>query len=388
MIEKHRIDAIYWNHNYEPDRLTQDDNLAGTLSDLNIQIKRFNASLLINLDKIKTKSGDPYKVFTPFWREALTTIPEKPYGSVNRMAKPIDEPSEPLDSWALLPHSPNWAAGFEPIWQPGEQGAIKQLNYFMENGIHGYKQNRNIPALKATSRLSPHLHFGEISPYAIWRTVQPAKSSGEWPESDLETFLSELGWREFSYYLLYHFPDLPTKNFNPLFNAFPWEKKPKALLAWQRGLTGYPIVDAGMRELWHTGYMHNRVRMIVASFLTKDLLIDWRLGAEWFSHTLLDADLASNSASWQWVAGSGADAAPYFRVFNPVLQSEKFDPDGGYIKTWIHELREAPLKYMHKPWEASPEDRYKYGMAEYPLPIINHSKARDKALSIYKNLKK
>ena len=201
LIEKHRIDAIYWNHNYEPEGLTQDDNLAEALSDLNIQIKGYNASLLIDLDKIKTKSGDPYKVFTPFWREALTTIPEKPYGSVNRTAKPIDEPSEPLNSWALLPHSSNWAAGFEPIWQPGEQGAIKQLNFFMENGIHGYKQNRNVPALKATSRLSPHLHFGEISPYAIWRSVQSAKSSGEWLESDLETFLSELGWREFSYYL-------------------------------------------------------------------------------------------------------------------------------------------------------------------------------------------
>ena len=243
-----------------------------------------------------------------------------------------------LESLGFLPTKPDWAGGLRATWTPGEGGARKQLSLFIAKRLSGYAAGRDRPDLSVTSGLSPHLRFGEISPRQVWHAVARAAEDGTAPHGDVEKFLSELGWREFSYHLLFHNPDLATANFDDRFDAFPWAKDTKALRAWQRGRTGYPIVDAGLRELWHTGVMHNRVRMIAASFLIKHLLIDWRQGEQWFWDTLVDADPANNAASWQWVAGSGADAAPYFRIFNPVLQGAKFDPEGTYVRRWVPEL--------------------------------------------------
>jgi deoxyribodipyrimidine photo-lyase len=293
--------------------------------------------------------------------------------------------SDKIDDWTLLP-TLDWASQFANFWTPGEQGAQQQLTQFIKKELHGYKINRDFPEKEATSRLSPHLHFGEISPWAILRAVQPATLDPNCNFADVEHFLSELGWREFSYYLLYHVPSLPQKNFKNDFDAFPWHNDKALLACWQKGLTGYPIIDAGMRELWATGYMHNRVRMIVASFLTKGLFIDWRLGADWFLDTLVDADLANNSSAWQWVAGCGADAAPYFRIFNPVLQSQKFDPHGTYIRHWVPELISLKNDALHAPWEA-PDSTAIYTQTNYPRPIINHSETRTKALHYYSQLK-
>lgn len=256
--------------------------------------------------------------------------------------------SDNIFDWNLLPTKPNWASQFSDDWQPGEAGAQKNLDLFIEDHLSSYKIDRDIPKENATSKLSPHLHFGEISPWTIWRALEFSKLEKNNNFSSSECFMSELGWREFSYYLLYHFPALPYRNVKKEFDAFSWGNNNKFLKRWQTGMTGYPLVDAGMRELWATGYMHNRVRMIVASFLTKHLLIDWRKGAAWFLDTLLDADLASNSMSWQWVAGCGVDAAPYFRIFNPILQSQKFDPDGAYIRRWVPELAHVTTRYIHQ----------------------------------------
>ena len=282
----------------------------------------------------------------------------------------------------MLPHKPNWAEQFPQHWQPGEQGAWKSLTRFLEDGLNDYKEARNFPNQEGCSHLSPHLHFGELSPQQIWSAVDLKMQDAQCNLASAECFLSELGWREFSYQLLYFMPELPEKNFKHVFNSFRWEEDAEALKLWQKGMTGFPIVDAGMRELWSTGFMHNRVRMIVASFLTKDLLIDWRKGAAWFWDTLVDADLANNSASWQWVAGSGADASPYYRVFNPVLQGEKFDPYGEYVKKWVPELAEIAVKWIHNPWLAP-----NFSKTSYPLPIVDHAVARQIALERYKELK-
>lgn len=298
----------------------------------------------------------------------------------------IEVQSDKLLEWNLLP-TINWAVRFSDYWSPGEDGAQHKLDEFIELHLNGYKKNRDFPIKNATSRLSPHLHFGEISPWTILRAIELAKLDPSCDFASAEHFLSELGWREFSFYLLYHFPKLPSENFRNEFDAFPWHNDEQLLACWQKGLTGYPIIDAGMRELWATGYMHNRVRMIVASFLTKGLFIDWRLGADWFLDTLVDADLANNSASWQWVAGCGADAAPYFRIFNPVLQSQKFDPEGSYIRLWVPELSQLVSQAIHAPWESIDSERF-YLNSHYPMPIINHHEARTRALNYYNQLKK
>ena len=272
----------------------------------------------------------------------------------------------------------------------GETHAQQVWDDFLKNSISRYEDSRNIPSIAGTSKLSPHLAFGEISVRQIWHDVMQQKSIDRQHNDDLDRYLSEIGWREFSYYQLYHFPELPKKNFNPRFNHFQWDKPSAQLKAWKKGMTGYPLVDAGLRELWQTGYMHNRVRMVVASFLCKDLLIHWQEGAKWFWDTLLDADLASNSASWQWCAGCGADAAPFFRIFNPTTQSEKFDTEGLYIRRWIPELSKMPNKYIHKPHEA-PYEVLQQAQVEigktYPKPIVDHKSARLEALERYKSLK-
>jgi deoxyribodipyrimidine photo-lyase len=286
----------------------------------------------------------------------------------------------------LEPRKPDWAGSLREAWTPGEAGAHAALKHFLKIGLPNYATERDRPDKPATSRLSPFLHFGHISPRQVWHAAQAAIMSGtsKANSTDLEKLFSELGWREFSYHLLFNHPDLATKNFQERFDALAWRHDAKALRAWQRGLTGYPIVDAGMRELWTTGWMHNRVRMVAASFLIKHLLIDWREGERWFWDTLVDADPANNAASWQWVAGSGADAAPYFRIFNPVLQGEKFDPDGAYVRRWVPELAKLPNALIHKPWKATQDQLAAAGVQlgeTYPRPIVDHDTARKRALA-------
>ncbi|KTD32027.1 cryptochrome/photolyase family protein [Legionella israelensis] len=387
LTESLPIQTVYWNHCYEPLAIKRDKKIKSVLQQSGIEVKTINGSLLNEPWKIKNQQGDYYKIFTSFWKQCLqvTTVPEKI--SLTNSPKSYDVLSDRLEEWNLLPGKPNWASAFAKHWQPGEEGAHTKLNEFIEHHLTNYKIARDKPAENATSKLSPHLHFGEISPWDVWRAVESAKLDTSCNLSSAEHFLSEMGWREFSYHLLYHFPALPYENYKTEFDAFPWQKDDAALTCWQNGVTGYPIIDAGMRELWTTGYMHNRVRMIVASFLTKDLLIDWRLGADWFFDTLVDADLASNSANWQWVAGCGVDAAPYFRIFNPVLQSQKFDPDGSYIRRWVPELSQLKNSSIHAPWMGDSASQ-RFVETKYPKPIIDHQKARDRALDYYKHLKK
>ncbi len=346
-----------------------------------IETESFNGSLLFEPWEVKTGGGTPFKVFTPFWR-AARALP----GEVKPAARPKaltpfrgKVASDRLADWNLLPTRPDWAGGLRETWIPGEAGARQRLSRFLKN-LKGYRAARDRPDDRdGTSHLSPHLHFGEISP----RQVAHAVRSGEHGD-DGEKFLSEIGWREFSYHLLFHNPGLPETPLDAKFARFPWTGGDAAFKAWTRGRTGYPIVDAGMRELWHTGFMHNRVRMIAASFLIKHLGIDWRRGEAWFWDTLVDADLANNAASWQWVAGCGADASPFFRIFNPVLQGEKFDPKGAYVRRWVPELATLPDKFIHKPWAAP--DAVRPDAKQYPEPIVDLAEGRARALAAFKGL--
>lgn len=385
LIKTVSVSSVYWNRCYDPHTIARDKKIKATLLDRSIAVHSFNGSLLHEPWMIKNKSGDSFKVFTPYWNYCKQILNIKPALYLESRPAGIEVQSDVLKDWNLLP-TINWAEHFSEYWAPGEEGARLKLQDFIEQHLNGYKKNRDFPIKNATSRLSPHLHFGEISPWTIVRSIELAKLDLNCDLSSADHFLSELGWREFSVYLLYHFPKLSSENFRKEFDQFPWHNDEGLLACWQKGLTGYPLIDAGMRELWETGYMHNRVRMIVASFLTKGLLIDWRLGAAWFLDTLVDADLANNSASWQWVAGCGADAAPYFRIFNPVLQSQKFDSDGRYIRLWVPELSHLDSQSIHAPWEAKECDKI-YMNTNYPKPIINHYEARARALNYYNKLK-
>lgn len=378
------VSSVYWNRCYEPAAIARDTKIKKTLSEQGIEVQSSNGSLLHEPWTIRTKKDDFFKVFTPYWKHCKQILKIQPAMHLEHCPPGIEVQSDKLLEWNLLPI--NWTAQFSKYWTPGEGGAQQKLYDFLEHHLNDYKMNRDFPIKNATSRLSPHLHFGEISPWTILRSLELAKLNPKCNLTSIEHFLSELGWREFSVYLLYHFPNLPYDNFRREFDVFPWHNEELLLNHWQKGLTGYPIIDAGMRELWETGYMHNRVRMIVASFLTKGLLIDWRLGADWFLDTLVDADLANNSASWQWVAGCGVDAAPYFRIFNPVLQSQKFDPDGCYIRFWVPELSQLECPSIHAPWESINSEKI-YLNTNYPKPIINHQEARKQALNYYKELK-
>lgn len=380
------IDAVYWNRCYEPKSIERDTKIKAALQESGVDVFSFNGSLLNEPWTIRNKSGDFFKVFTPYWKTCRQKLTAQPKQLISDSLNSVRLKSDKLAEWKLLPQL-EWASQFPNYWTPGERGAQQLLKKFIKNHLKAYKTNRDIPEKQATSHLSPHLHFGEISPWTIVRAVEYARLDSRADLVGVEHFLSELGWREFSYYLLYHVPSLPYENFKSDFDHFPWDNNKSLLKQWQQGMTGYPIVDAGMRELWTTGYMHNRVRMIVASFLTKDLFIDWRLGADWFLDTLLDADLANNSASWQWVAGCGADAAPYFRIFNPVLQSQKFDPNGVYIRRWVPELACLNNVEIHAPWESANASSI-YSTTNYPKPIISHSESRSKALAYYSQLKK
>ena len=361
--------ALYFTRDYAPWSGALEKRIKTIAEKQGTACHRYGGFLLHEPEAIRTGQGEPYKVFTPFARACFALGDPKPPRPAPKQFTPWtgELESDRLEQWKLLPRRPDWAKGFA-LWSPGEEGARQRLESFIDESLADYANGRDRPDRDHTSRLSPHLHWGEISPAQCWTAIRSAmaKAHGKL-DRDGEKFLSELLWREFSYQLLHHWPDLPSRSFQAKFEDFPWRHDPKALRAWQQGRTGYPIVDAGMRELWATGYMHNRVRMIAASFLIKDLLIDWREGEKWFWDTLVDADIANNSASWQWVAGSGADAAPYFRIFNPVLQGEKFDPDGAYIRKWCPEL---DLSALHQPAQ----------------PIVDHGMARDRALQALKSL--
>lgn len=385
--------SVYWNRRYEPWATRRDELIKTALKEKGVEARSFNAGLLREPWNVTTKSGEPYKVFTPFWK-ALRALgePDRPKASPSGIPSPSVFPhGDELASFALLPAAPDWAGEMRKAWVPGEKAALARLDAFIYSTIFEYGDKRNLPGIASTSRLSPHLHFGEIGPRQIWHavTARAMAQTGNPMPRGVETYLSEIAWREFSYHLLFHFPQLPSQPLRDEFSDFQWADDPVGLSAWQRGLTGYPIVDAGMRELWATGWMHNRVRMIVASFLIKDLLIDWRIGEAWFWDTLVDADLASNSASWQWVAGCGADAAPYFRVFNPSLQGIKFDHDGAYVRRWVPELSQMPDDLIHAPWTARPIELSDAGIdlgRTYPMPIVDHAFARNRALARYKQL--
>jgi len=386
-------DTVYATRCYEPWARRLEDELSAHLNDRGLVFKRFAGGLLFEPETPTTKAGDPFRVFTPFYKACLALGAPKP--PLPRPTSSISAPtswplSDDLNDWKLRPTRPDWASGLREVWQPGEAGAEARLETFLDEAMAGYDERRNRPDIEGTSRLSPHLHFGEISPHRCWQAVETRLAIDRAGERGGRSFLRELVWREFSYHLLFHNPDLPTKAFRPEFQDFPWGDDVDALKAWQRGQTGYPIVDAGMRELWRTGWMHNRVRMIVASFLIKDLMIPWQEGEVWFWDTLVDADLANNAASWQWVAGSGADAAPYFRVFNPILQGKKFDPKGIYVREYLPELRRLPIEHLHAPWEASKDVLDQAGVTlgkTYPMPIVDHGKARQRALQAYEVMK-
>lgn len=384
--------AIYFTRGYEPWAVALEENLKAQCDASAIQLKRYGGALLREPEDVRTKTGDVYKVYTPFWR-ALSAgyAPSKAMPAPKAIPPPAKLlRSETLASWKLLPTKPDWSGGMQAEWHPGEAGAQKLLKTFLKSALKTYTEDRNRPDKRGTSRLSPHLHFGEITPAACWAAATVAAAEQAGADRGLETFLKEIVWREFATTLLYYWPDLPEAPFRKDYAAFPWKPDAAHLKAWQKGQTGYPIVDAGMRELWVTGYMHNRVRMVVASFLIKHLLIPWQDGEAWFFDTLLDADLANNAASWQWVAGSGADAAPYYRIFNPVTQGEKFDPDGAYVKRWVPELKALPPALIHAPWLAPADTLSAAGVTlgkTYPHPIVDHAAARARALSAYEAVK-
>lgn len=370
---------------YDPAARQQTERVHEALRDAGRSLRLHNTALLREPDTVATAAGRPYAVYTPFARTILALGEPEPPRPAPKAIPGISPPSggETLDSLQLYPvvGQPDWAAGFEAEWQPGEQGAATRLSRFLLAGAADYVEARKRPAEPGTSGLSPHLRWGEISPRQVWHAVRAAGFG-----TGHEAFLKEILWREFSTHLLWHRPELPHTALRPEFRNFPWVEDARQLRAWQRGRTGYPIVDAGLRQLWRTGWMHNRVRMVTASLLTKHLLQPWQAGAAWFWDTLVDADLASNSASWQWVAGSGTDAAPYFRLFNPVLQGEKFDRDGAYVRRWVPELARLPNAFIHKPWEAPWTLLADAGVTlgtTYPMPLVRPDEGRARALAAF-----
>lgn len=397
LLNHFRAGRLAWNRCYEPAALKRDERITHALSQQGYDVSSHSAALLREPWNHLKKDGTPYRVFTPFWKALHSAGPGRGVLPDSQKLPPFDPGELPeslaVDALKLLPEIA-WDHAFHPLWEPGENGAWKALERFCEYRLPDYPVDRDIPASSGTSRLSPHLHFGEISPLQIWQTLSShaATTTASGTVTASESFLREIAWREFSYHLLYHFPSTPQVPLDQRFEGFPWKQQYRdELQRWQRGQTGIPLVDAGMRELWATGYMHNRVRMITASFLTKNLLIPWQEGARWFWNTLVDADLANNTQGWQWTTGCGADAAPYFRVFNPVLQGEKFDKEGRYVRRWIPELAKLDDRHLHKPWDASPAVLADAGITlgeDYPRPLVDLQESRRRALGAWEQVKR
>jgi deoxyribodipyrimidine photo-lyase len=384
-------DLLIFSRVYEPQVLERDAALGAELKASGVETEVHNASLLLEPGQVRTGLGQPYSVFTPFWRAGRPQIGalELSPAPTSLKAPAIWPPSDALGDWKLHPTAPDWSGEFAD-WTPGEAGAHARLHRLLDETVASYADARDRPGVEGTSRLSPHLAWGEIGPRQVFAAVEALEARSPELAGSADKFLAEIGWREFNYNILAQHPQLATRNLKPAFDAFPGRRAPDHLDAWRKGLTGYPIVDAGMRQLWRTGWMHNRVRMITASFLIKHLLVDWREGEAWFWDTLVDADPASNPGGWQWVAGSGADAAPFFRIFNPIAQGEKFDPDGRYVRRWVPELEHLPAPLIHAPWTASPIERAAAGVRlgeTYPAPIVDHATARERALEAFKTLK-
>lgn len=382
--------AVFWNRRYGAAERATDTAIKADLQRSGVEAVSFNGNLLHEPWGIATRDGGAFKVFTPFWRAVLARgEPRRPASAADALARLPAVASDRLYDWALKPVRPDWSGTIAGSWTPGEAGALGALSQFLDDGGPDYADHRDQPDKRATSRLSPHLRFGEISPAQVWHAIRHAEAVGTISGRAAEKFLSELGWREFCYHLLYAAEDLRAVNVQRRFDAFPWRHDEVGLRAWTSGKTGYPLVDAGMRELLRTGWMHNRVRMVAASFLVKHLLIDWRTGEDWFWDTLVDADPASNPASWQWVAGSGADAAPYFRIFNPIAQGERFDPEGAYVRRFVPELARLPDAWIHRPWQAPADVLAEAGVvlgSSYPAPVVDHAAARLRALAALASL--
>jgi deoxyribodipyrimidine photo-lyase len=387
-----RAEAVFWNHRYEPAAIRVEREVQDSLDKLGISTGGFHGNLLFDPRETLNRQGSAFQVFTPYWKHCLSRPePEPPEPAPDQLGRPSKWPASlrPGDLH-LLPEI-DWASGIADSWTPGERAGSDRLAEFAKNALADYSTGRDYPEPTGTSRLSPYLHWGHISPRQVWHAVRRAtRRRSPQVAAQAAAYLRQLGWREFAHHLLVHFPHTPEEPLRKAFTRFPWAGSQTDLKAWQCGRTGYPLVDAGMRELWHTGWMHNRVRMVVASFLVKHLLVPWQEGARWFWDTLVDADLANNTLGWQWCAGCGADAAPYFRIFNPVLQGEKFDPQGNYIHRWVPELAKLPAPLIHRPWRAKPEQLAAAGVElgrTYPTPIVDHAEARRRALGAYQQFK-
>ncbi len=381
--------SIYWNKVYEPNQLEIDKKIINDLEKKNIKYKLFKGNILNEYQSITKKDGTPFKVFSPFWRHAeqiyLDRVPKKNL-NLRKMKKKVDFIGSNIKPNDLLPKK-NWYKKFENYWNVSEKESHTQLKEFIKNRIIKYGNDRDYPYLNGSSKLSPYIRNGQINVNHIWENCSKLKTRN----IGIRKYMNELGWREFSHSLINYFPQMLKGNLRSEFDRFPWEKNERNLKAWKKGLTGYPIVDAGMRQMYETGWMHNRIRMVVGSFLVKHLRINWKEGEKYFRNCLLDFNEANNVAQWQWVAGCGADAAPYFRIFNPILQGEKFDKNGDYVKKWVPELKNYPLKYIHKPWELDLKFQESINIIigrDYPKPIVIHEDARKKALNAFQSLKK
>jgi deoxyribodipyrimidine photo-lyase len=397
VAEEFAVTHVAWNRCYEPAIVARDTAIKKAIADDGLEAESFNGGLLYEPVRVKTKQGNPYQVFTPFWKSLLAgdepDTPRPPPKAIVA-ATPVGRqrpPSLSVDDLGLLP-TIDWDGTMRKTWTPGEAGGAKALSHFLQAGLHDYGHERDRPDHEGTSRLSPHLHFGEVSPRRAWHAAREA--AGGKPVAELtgspEVFLREIGWREFASHLLFHFPHTADAPLREQYARFPWVRDPVGLRAWERWQTGFPVVDAGMRQLWQTGWMHNRVRMIVASFLVKDLRISWHAGAKWFWDTLVDADLAANTLGWQWAAGCGADAAPYFRIFNPTSQGKKFDPEGSYVRQYVPELAKLPASVIHQPEVVAASQLATAGITigdTYPEPIVDHAQARKDALAALATLK-
>ncbi|MGE9291069.1 MAG: cryptochrome/photolyase family protein [Puniceicoccales bacterium] len=388
LLEETGAEGVYWNRRYTPFALRVDAEVKKWLREQNRVAESFNASLLFEPWTLSTQQGKPYQVFTPYWKSARRVErPEPVKVDLRKLKLPGSFPkSETLDALGLVPDHP-WVDKVSQYWEVGEQAALDRLREFLRQDVEDYREARDIPSVRGTSKLSGYLHWGLIGPRQIWQELIEA---GKEESAGGQCFLAEIGWREFAYHVLYHFPDTPDRPLREKYEDFPWEEKSEVLELWRKGRTGYPIVDAGMRQLWEEGWMHNRVRMIVGSFLVKHLLHSWSHGARWFWDCLVDADLASNTLGWQWSGGCGADAAPYFRVFNPMTQGEKFDPEGEYVRRYVPELANLPASVIHQPWEASDRVLREAGVRlghDYPRPMIDHRQGRERALKAFEKVK-